>query len=194
MTIDLEVAARHEAGHAVMYWYVGLATDMECIRLDFPGGKFVGGQVKAKPLDVFRCKNSAYARRQLLILMGGALGNDDPQLAYNASDFTKIKLVLAALFCEEINSHPKDGLAVKNPTPNAFLQDAANVANQLFALSEIAQRVGSVATLLAKNPPDRHGVIVLPKQTILDCCAETGTADSVPYDLKNWCDTPFSCV
>lgn len=186
MAIDVQVAARHEAAHSVMFWYVGLLDDVTHVELTLNP---TGGMVSARAID-HRCKELSFARKQLLVLLAGPEIAQTLEERHDASDFKKMTLVTSAFFDSSISLKLDDSFGFKDPTHDALLQDAVKSCQKLLPLLD--SRITKIAQQLIDGQPDRSGKVKLTRDQIEQCCNSFGEATAVQFDLNGWLESPLT--
>ena len=87
MAMDPRTVAIHEAGHAVMQWFVGWEADLQFIQMRRVDGGVEKSFMKIPVPDRTTYADERVARRKLLVLLAGAATTDDPTAQHNHSDF-----------------------------------------------------------------------------------------------------------
>ena len=156
MAMDLRTVAIHEAGHAVMQWFVGWEADLQFIQM-----RRVDGGVQDIFMEISIPDRTTYAdervaRRKLLVLLAGAATTDDPADQHNQSDFNEVCRVLNFLFQCPITWKPGIGVAVIQVEPNLLLQHANATCNAIVRDPLIRNGIEVVARIVDRGQELSH--------------------------------------
>jgi len=106
MVMDPETIALHEAGHAVMQWFVGWEADLQFIQMQRVDGGVQKSFMKTSTPNRKTYSDIQVARKKLLVLLAGAATTDDPAAQPST---TGVTLTKRALSCVSYLTAPSSG-------------------------------------------------------------------------------------
>ncbi len=170
--MEIELAATHEAGHAVMQWLVG----WEVIELQMT----VSDSNATKAFT--RCPNSSLdipsdLRKRLLVMFAGnAVTLRKWAGRWNdRGDWLDVGLAFFRHFKRPIKWVPMEGKAVKDAEANAVMQTALAYCNEIVAHPAISPATERIAWAFMAGTPNERGVVLLPGAKAVSICqAEIG--------------------
>ncbi|KKL97520.1 hypothetical protein LCGC14_1833640 [marine sediment metagenome] len=163
--------ATHEAGHAVIQWFVGWESELKKIQMRLVEGGATDAIMHVIPPEV---QTLSAARSRLLVLYAGSVASNT-RFSTNWSDFHKdwnLALTVTASYLKLHNLEwcPSDGWSVKNREANAILQDTWIKADEIVNHSTLVTTIDAVATLLFDAQPDGKGLCVIYGPEVTDTC------------------------
>jgi hypothetical protein len=186
MAMDPRTVAIHEAGHAVMQWFVGWEADLQFIQLRRVDGGVQDSFMKILTPDGTSFSDERVARRKLLVLLAGAATTDNPADQHNRSDFNEVCMVLSILFQYRIVWKPEMGVAVVQEEPNILLQDANAMCNAIVRDPLIRNGIDVVARQLLVAECDADGVCRVCGDDIVETCRRECAAIRTQNEWSTW--------
>lgn len=158
--MDIELAATHEAGHAVMQWLVGLETGALQMTVRDANASHVSACCPCPPLETMSA-----LRRRLLVLFAGnsATRQRWPNSNNDWGDWQDVLRALQAHFQrpDGIRWFIADGRVLRDTEANAVMQEAMVKCAEIVADPQIQQATMRIATAFAAVPPGENGVVRL---------------------------------
>lgn len=167
--MNAQTIAEHEAGHAVIQWFVGWGKDIEYIQMTQVVGGVTGGTMKIPVPDRKTYCDKRIARRKLLVLLAGAATTDDPASQHN-SEACRVLSVLFGI-CR-ITWNNGTGLAVVQKQPNDLLQSANDICKEIVRHESVRTAIQQIAQRLLEAVPDANGVCRVESHVVLEVCQQ----------------------
>jgi len=186
--MEIELAATHEAGHAVMQWFVGL--ELGAMEMTAEGANASKASTCCPRVPLVTL--SDLRKRVLVLLAGNAVTLERwPDSWNDAGDWRD---VLSALrehhkldtiawtindgntplerFLKHREPHKRevDNRKTDNPKANAALQDAMVRCREIFAHPPIREAVGKVAAAFLAAPRGDGGLVQLEGREAVEIC------------------------
>lgn len=185
VAMDREIAAHHEAGHAVAQWCVGWIVG-EC-RWQVDGENVTNPETKCSVDD--HLTSLAAIRKRLFVLFAGQQATLKRWVG-SSNDGGDWRDVLRAIDTH-LGRKPKykidDGYHLDDSEANALVQDARSRCADFIADPAIEATIASVANLLLLTPADVDGSVVLHADPIVAACeTHLGRSKRVSNSLASW--------
>ena len=168
--MDIEIVAVHEAGHAVMQWFVGWV----------PKGIYVTGSganvTKAEtecPAPELSSK-SAIPKKLLVLLAGNeATRKQWPNSMNNMGDWQDIMTAVRLYFgWSSYDWKREHGMALTDPEANRLLQDARVKTTEILENGPVRAAVDQIAATLKSLTPDSDRNTTIAQAEIAAICEQ----------------------
>lgn len=173
--------AKHEAGHAVVQWFVGWEDQIDRIEMRWIGDQATDGAMKPVPKYA---SGLGALRAFLLILWAGAATT-------GKNDFDKdLRQMILAM--RPYLGFPPIGIASINPVrlepdeADALLQDARMRASEVVRFPPVAAAIDAVARQLCEAQPDEIGYVHVSGVEIVATC--NAHCDEAARRQNEWLD------
>lgn len=167
--MDIDVAATHEAGHAVLQWLVG-----------WPAGDLqmtVNGSTATLPSTDCSYPEPhdtvSAVRKRLVVLLAGeeATRRKWPEASHNRHDFEQMQAAIRwYLKIERTGWIPGTGLKIDPPEANDLLQEAISTAGQLIGDPLVSRAIDAVAAEFSRAELDVDGKARLSASAVESIC------------------------
>lgn len=169
--MEVELAATHEAGHAVIQWLVGWEVIALLMTVEGANASNVSARCPHPPLD-----NLSAFRKRLLVLFAGTEATQDrwPGSMNDWGDWHQARSAAQAFFQRPngITWYPADGRSLRDTEVNTAIQDGLAKCGEVVGHPSIREAIVRIARLFAATPPAAGGKVTLPGSEAIAVCQE----------------------
>ena len=165
--MDIELAATHEAAHAVMQWLVGWEVGELQMTVSETTASEPVTRCPPPPLDTL----SALRRRLLVLLAGNtATLSRWPNSWNDWGDWNRIGEALWRHYGRNILRVMSDGRSFRDPEANAVVQDALGRCGEIVAQPLVREATAQVAAAFLAAPRGEGGLVRLEEPAAVAIC------------------------
>lgn len=173
MVMDPRTVAVHEAGHAVLQWFVGWEDVLEFVQMRRVDGGATDGGTKVTPPPLSSYSDIRVARKRLLMLLAGGATADDINARHDRGDWENMQFVFGGFFrAPFLQIVGPESVHLKDEKQDAFLQDVIAKCNEIVRDARVRRAIEALAGKLLRADPDGDGVGRLSKDDVVRICEQ----------------------
>lgn len=188
MALEPKHAAIHEAGHAVVLWFVGWGEDLKWIRI-----RRVDGSAELARMKFNRRapKSLSAIRSTLLVLFAGAAASDEhfgePKRDID-DDWREAKHAVAEYYTPRtVKMRTDNRVGCEDPEAHALVMESLDRVNEVVRYPRVKAAIHAVADLLLDATPDQDGICTLPSTDVISVCERVcGATIRQQSPLTHW--------